>query len=160
MPQTLLSPAKRVMSLAEPTKKMSKSDPKLKSRILITDSRDVIQSKLRTAPTDSIQGISYDRAARPGVSNLVDLLFHFDPAGAASPEELARDIKDLKMRMFKERITDAIDGGLKDIRGRYEELMGANQKELDVLADEGAQRAESRAEETMKKVRDVMGLGW
>jgi tryptophanyl-tRNA synthetase len=160
VPQTLLSPAKRVMSLAEPGKKMSKSDPKPKSRILITDSRDAIHSKIRAALTDPIQGVSYDRAARPGVSNLVDLLFHFDAAGAASPEELAADLQELSMRALKERVADAVDGGLRDVRGRYEELMGGSQKELAALADEGAQRAESRAEETMEKVRDIMGLGW
>jgi tryptophanyl-tRNA synthetase len=160
VPQTLLSPAKRVMSLAEPAKKMSKSDPRPKSRILITDSRDAIHSKIRAALTDPIQGVSYDRAARPGVSNLVDLLFHFDAAGAASPEELAADLQELSMRALKEKVADAVDGGLRDVRGRYEELMGGSQTELAALADEGAQRAESRAEETMEKVRDIMGLGW
>jgi tryptophanyl-tRNA synthetase len=160
IPQTLLSPAKRVMSLADPAKKMSKSDPKPKSRILITDSREAIHAKLKSALTDSIDGISYDRAARPGVSNLLDLLFHFDPAGAASPEDLARDLEGLSMRGLKTKVADAVDEGLKDVRGRYEELMGGNQKELDELAHEGAERAEKRAEETMGQVRAVMGLGW
>jgi tryptophanyl-tRNA synthetase len=159
VPTTLLSPAKRVMSLADPTKKMSKSDPKPKSRILITDSRATIHDKLRTALTDSIEGIAYDRVARPGVSNLVDLLFHFDPSGAASPEDLAHDMKDLSMRALKERVADTVDAELKDIRGRYEELVGAGGAELDRVADEGARRAEERAEKMMQQVRAVVGLG-
>ena len=47
--------------MTEPTKKMSKSDPKPKSRIMITDSKEQIHAKLKTALTDSIEGVSYDR---------------------------------------------------------------------------------------------------
>jgi tryptophanyl-tRNA synthetase len=140
-----LSPAKRVMSLVDPIKKMSKSDPKPKSRILITDSREGIHGKMRTALTDSIEGVSYDREGRPGVSNLVDLMYHFDESAAASPEELAKDLKDLSMRALKER---------------YTELMGGDQKHLIEHAEEGARKAEDMAEATMKRVRSAMGMGW
>jgi tryptophanyl-tRNA synthetase len=160
VPQTLLSPAKRVMSLTDPTKKMSKSDPKPKSRILITDPREDVYTKIRTALTDSIEGVSYDREERPGVSNLVDLLYHFDNSVAASPRELASDLKDLSMRALKEKVADTIDVGIRDIRGRYEELMSGNQKELVEHAEGGARRAEEMAEETMKRVRSAMGMGW
>ncbi|KAJ4366978.1 Tryptophan--tRNA ligase, mitochondrial [Neocucurbitaria cava] len=160
VPQTLLSPAKRVMSLTEPTKKMSKSDPKPKSRILITDSREEIHNKLKSALTDSIEGVSYDRDSRPGVSNLVDLIYHFDESLAASPEELAKDLKGLSMRALKERAADTVDAGIRDIRERYEELMGGNQKALVQHADDGARRAEEIAEATMKRVRSAMGIGW
>jgi tryptophanyl-tRNA synthetase len=160
VPQTLLSPAKRVMSLVDPTKKMSKSDPKPRSRILITDSREEIHGKLRTALTDSIEGVSYDRDGRPGVSNLVDLLYHFGESVAASPEELARDLKDLSMRALKEKVADTIDAGIRDTRERYGELMGGDQKQLIEQAEEGAKRAEEMAEATMKRVRGAMGIGW
>ncbi|OAL02659.1 tryptophanyl-tRNA synthetase [Phaeosphaeriaceae sp. SRC1lsM3a] len=160
VPQTLLSPAKRVMSLAEPTKKMSKSDPKPKSRILITDSREEIHSKLRTALTDSIEGVSYDREKRPGVSNLVDLMYHFDESAATSPEALAKNFKDLSMRALKEKVADTIDIGIRDIRGAYEELMRGDQKQLLQHAEQGAERAEEIAEGTMKRVRSAMGMGW
>ncbi|RMZ73172.1 hypothetical protein GMOD_00008977 [Pyrenophora seminiperda CCB06] len=160
VPQTLLSPAKRVMSLTDPTKKMSKSDPKPKSRILITDSRGEIHAKLKTALTDSIEGVSYDREKRPGVSNLVDLLYHFNDSGAASPEELAGDLATLSMRALKERVADVVDARIRDTRGRYEELMGGDQKALVQHAEDGAKRAEGIAEETMKRVRSTIGIGW
>jgi tryptophanyl-tRNA synthetase len=160
VPQTLLSPAKRVMSLTEPTKKMSKSDPKIKSRILITDTREEIHDKLKTALTDSVEGVSYDREARPGVSNLVDLIYHFDPQDAASPEELAKDLEGLSMRALKEVAAHTVDNGLRDIRGRYEELMGGDQKVLIDLAEEGATRAGAIAGRTMIRVRSAMGLAW
>jgi tryptophanyl-tRNA synthetase len=148
------------MSLTDPTKKMSKSDPKPKSRILITDSRDEIHNKLKTALTDSIEGVSYDREKRPGVTSLVDLLYHFDESVATSPEELASDLKNLSMRALKEKVADTVDEGIRDIRGRYEELMGGSQEELVEVAEEGARRAEEIAEGTMGRVRRAMGMGW
>ncbi|OAL51238.1 tryptophanyl-tRNA synthetase [Pyrenochaeta sp. DS3sAY3a] len=161
VPQTLLSPAKRVMSLTDPSKKMSKSDPKPKSRILITDSRDEIFAKLKTALTDSIDGISYDRLARPGVSNLIDLLFYFDAGGAAAPEDLARDLSGVSMKALKERVAETVDRGIRDVRGRYEEVMGAGLGVgLEEIALEGGRRAEDIAEETMGRVRGAVGLGW
>lgn len=148
------------MSLTDPTKKMSKSDPKLKSRILITDSREDIYAKLKTALTDSIEGVSYERETRPGVTNLVDLMYHFDESIAASPEALANDLKALSMRALKEKVADTIDVGISDIRERYQELMSGDQKELVQHAEDGAQRAEVIAEETMKRVRSALGFGW
>lgn len=71
------APAKRLMSLQAPTRKMSKSDPAARSRIHLTDPTDVIQRTLRAAVTDSVPGpLTYDREARPGVANLFDLLFY------------------------------------------------------------------------------------
>jgi tryptophanyl-tRNA synthetase len=148
------------MSLVEPTKKMSKSDPKPKSRILITDSKEEIYARLRNALTDSIKGVSYDRGGRPGVSNLIDLMYHFDESAAVSPEELASDMKNLSMQSFKYKVADTIDRGISDTRERYEELMGGDQKRLVEHAEEGARRAEAMAEETMKRVRSAMGMGW
>ncbi|RHY55770.1 hypothetical protein DYB34_002574 [Aphanomyces astaci] len=64
----------RIMSLRDPTQKMSKSDISTQSRIDLTDSPDVIVKKIRKAQTDAIPGISYDKAGRPGVSNLMSIL--------------------------------------------------------------------------------------
>ena len=160
VPQTLLSPAKRVMSLTDPSKKMSKSDSKPKSRILITDTKEVIYNKLRTALTDSIEGVSYDPEKRPGVSNLIDLMYHLDDSVAASPEDLASDLKDLSMRALKEKVADTVDAGIRDIRERYGKLMSGDQKELVEHAEDGTRRAEEIAEVTMKRVRGAMGMGW
>lgn len=159
VPQTLISPAKRVMSLTDPTKKMSKSDPKPNSRIMLTDSRGSIHSKLKTALTDSIEGVSYDRETRPGITNLVDLMYHFDESVAASPEELANDLRDLSKRALKEKVADTVDVGMRDIRERYNELIN-RPGELIEHAESGAREAEELAEETMKRVRSAMGITW
>ncbi|EUC42594.1 hypothetical protein COCMIDRAFT_103110 [Bipolaris oryzae ATCC 44560] len=161
IPQTLLSPAKRIMSLTDPTKKMSKSDARPKSRILLSDSREDILAKVKSALTDSIEGVSYDREMRPGVSNLVDLMWHFENDGKTeSPEELAEDLKDLSMRALKEKVAETVDAGISGVRERYLELMKGDQKELVRYAEEGARRAEEIAEGTMVRVRSALGIGW
>jgi tryptophanyl-tRNA synthetase len=148
------------MSLTDPTKKMSKSDPKPKSRILITDSREEIHCKVKTALTDSIQGVSYDRENRPGVSNLVDLKYYFDETCAASPQELGKHYESLHVKILKEDVTESIDASISKIRDRYQELMSGNQEELVEIAEQGAKKAEVIAESTMKRVRNAMGIRW
>ena len=65
------------MSLQNPLNKMSKSDPNPATRILITDPPEIITSKIRHALTDSVPGpITYDPDHRPGVSNLIEMLWH------------------------------------------------------------------------------------
>ena len=74
VPSVMLSPAKRIMSLQDPLKKMSKSQGNEASRILITDEADVIRQKIKSAKTDSEPGpITYTPDTRPGVSNLIDI---------------------------------------------------------------------------------------
>lgn len=161
-PDTILSPARRVMSLTNPTKKMSKSDANPKSRILITDDRDAIAAKLRTAVTDSIEGVSYEPETRPGVSNLVEIMFHMgagEPASGAPQncDELAKECEGLSMRALKERVTDVVDAGLAPVRERYYELM-QDESALDEIKEEGAKKARESAERTMRMVRDAIGF--
>ncbi|AEO69004.1 uncharacterized protein THITE_2155551 [Thermothielavioides terrestris NRRL 8126] len=122
-PETLIAPSPRVMSLTNPTAKMSKSDPSPKSRILIIDSEATIQQKIRQALTDSLSdSVSYDRPARPGVSNLIDILAAFDPRGR-DPAQLAReDLDGVKIPELKRRVTEALVAELGGIRDRYLDL--------------------------------------
>ncbi|KAF2106766.1 tryptophanyl-tRNA synthetase [Lophiotrema nucula] len=159
-PETILSPAKRVMSLTNPTKKMSKSDADVKSRILITDEKDVIEKKIKSALTDSIEGVAYDRDARPGVSNLIDIMYYMDESVAASPEELARDFKDVSMRALKERVAEVVDKNIEPVRTTYNDIMAKDERDR-YLTDEathGAWKAKSQAGRKMEVVRSIMGL--
>lgn len=110
--------------------------------------------------TDAVNSVTYDAKGRPGVSNLVDMMYYFDESVAGSPEELADDLHSLSMKALKEKVADTVDGGTRDIRGRYEELMGGDQKDLVAHAEDGARRAEDIAEGTMERVRDAMGMRW
>jgi tryptophanyl-tRNA synthetase len=166
-PQTILSPAKRVMSLKQPHKKMSKSDADEDSRILITDTKKDIERKVKWAVTDSIKGdITYDREARPGVSNLVDLAFHMDEEGmeengVESPEELAHMMEHLKFREWKQAIAKSIDRPLRRIREHYVEIMTQDSEEqyLDKVQKDATRRALEIAEPNLRRIKAAMGMG-
>ncbi|KAH9814140.1 Aminoacyl-tRNA synthetase [Melampsora americana] len=77
IPRPMFAPQARILNLRNPEMKMSKSHPSPTSRILITDTPTMIQSKIQSAVTDSISQIKYDRVQRPGVSNLLDIYAGF-----------------------------------------------------------------------------------
>jgi tryptophanyl-tRNA synthetase len=157
-PETLISPARRVMSLSDPTAKMSKSHPNPKSRILLTDDDEAIKSKLKAAVTDSIDGITYDPEARPGVSNLIDLLFHTGAEdGYDSQEALARDLEGVSLRALKEKVAESVDMQVRPIRERYAEIIH-DRAAMDEAANEGAQKANKSAIITLQKVKRAVGL--
>ncbi|KAM0550767.1 hypothetical protein ACHAPJ_008630 [Fusarium lateritium] len=156
-PQTLIPPVHRVMSLNDPTSKMSKSHKSEKSRILITDSPEDIKVKVGGAKTDSIPGISYDPATRPGVSNLLDILSIFDAEGRKGAQ-LAEQYSDISPKQLKDMVADAVIGGLDGIRDRYLGLLSQGDEHLDSIEAISAQKAQKSADETMQIVRDAVGL--
>lgn len=157
-PETLISPAKRVMALTEPTKKMSKSNANPKSKILLTDTEAEIKGKLKSAVTDSFEGITYEPERRPGVSNLIDLLYHSDEsAGYQSQEALAKGLGDISLRVLKEKVADAVESQVRPVRERYAEIIG-NKALLNEAAQEGASKATESAALTLAKVKKVVGF--
>lgn len=157
-PETLLSPAKRIMALDKPTVKMSKSHTNPKSRILLTDSREQIDQKLRVALTDSVEGVSYDPVARPGVSNLIDIAFHLDSQGAFDAEELSGEFENLSLKAFKGKVAEIIDGHLAPIREKFTSIMNSGTTELEDTAGFGQMKASTTAKATMDSVRNAIGL--
>lgn len=157
-PETILSPARRVMSLQQPTQKMSKSHADPRSRIVLTDTPKEIRKKVMSALTDSTNSVSYDPEARPGVSNLLEMISIFDEAGR-SPQEIAQELGGANLRALKEKAADAINGGLSNIRERYLEMLAKDDgKYIDHVAEQGARKARANAEETMEGVRAAVGL--
>ncbi|KAF5720019.1 tryptophanyl-tRNA synthetase [Fusarium globosum] len=156
-PQTTTSPVQRVMSLQNPTEKMSKSSKSPKSRISIIDSPQEIKAKIKAATTDSIPGISYNREERPGISNLLDIMAIFDPEGRKA-QELGEQYSDLSPKQLKEMVSDTVVSGLDGIRDRYTELLDKGDEYLDSIEAIGAEKARKSAEETMQVVRGAVGL--
>ncbi|PYH98932.1 tryptophanyl-tRNA synthetase [Aspergillus ellipticus CBS 707.79] len=154
-PEALISPAKRVMSLKEPTLKMSKSHVDERSRIILTDSRDQISKKLKAALTDSDMKITYDPILRPGVSNLLELLGHFE---GKSCEDLALEYQSTSLRVLKEHLAGQISDHLQPIRDKYFSLMDDKTGFLDAVSEQGARSARANADRTMEVVRSAMGL--
>lgn len=157
-PSTILSPSKRVMSLTNPLQKMSKSDPNPNSRILLTDTPDIITTKIKSSLTDSVNSVSWDPVGRPGVANLLSLLAHFDPAGR-SPAALAEgELAGKPLLDLKRRVAEVVNDELGPVRERFEEFMGRREYVDQVIAD-GASDARRSAEGTMELVREAVELG-
>ncbi|KAF8457944.1 hypothetical protein BGX38DRAFT_1308491 [Terfezia claveryi] len=157
IPQTILSPAKRIMSLRHPTTKMSKSAADPKSRILLTDCPSTIQSKLASAVTDSIGGITYSPAERPGVSNLIEIYAHMNER--SDFDAVAVELQDAGMNMkgLKEKVGEAVVVGLEPFRRVYERVVGESGY-LDEVARTGAEKARESAERTLERVKRAVGL--
>lgn len=160
-PETILSPARRVMSLTEPTKKMSKSDANAASRILITDEPAGVRKKIMRSLTDlRSDRVTYEPDARPGVSNLLEILSILSGEDA-TPEETAEGFAGVQhpLKALKERTAEAVVRSLGDIRERYLELLARDGgKWLDDVEAQGAEKAKASAEVTMKRVREAVGL--
>lgn len=153
----IIAPVHRIMSLSDPTSKMSKSDKTARSRVLITDTPDEIRAKISSAMTDSITGVSYDPVQRPGISNLLSILSVFD-AGNRTPQDLAQAYSTAHPRLIKQAVSDAIIAGLQGVRSRYMKLIDENNDYLDQVEAEGTRKARQSAEETMDIVRSATGL--
>ena len=145
------------MSLTEPHLKMSKSHADSRSRIHLDDKPEDIAEKIKLALTDSTSGVSYDPMARPGVSNLLDIMSHLDSL-KRTPSELAAMYEALSMRAFKDQVTASITASLAGIRERYYRLIHHDDSHyLEDIAKAGFQKASIRAAETLKTVRHLRG---
>jgi len=142
----------RVMSLQDPTAKMSKSDPDESSRILILDDPDTIRKRLKRAVTDSETEVRYDWATKPGISNLIEIMSLFTDASVASIEA---DYGSGGYGKFKEAVAEAVVAGLAPLRSNYDELDDA---EVARLMQRGALDARTRAEGFQQAVRRRVGL--
>ncbi len=146
------------MSLKEPTLKMSKSHENPRSRILLTDSQEEINDKIKQALTDSLPGISYNPSTRPGISNLIEIVHHLE-GGATSCEALASSFDSLSIRQFKAVIADRISSSLLQIRENYNRILNTDDgRYVDAVAAQGALKAKASAEDTMVLVREAVGL--
>ncbi|KAJ0399443.1 hypothetical protein P43SY_005382 [Pythium insidiosum] len=144
----------RIMSLRHPTNKMSKSDATANGRIDLTDSPEMIRKKIMSATTDSIDGISYDKTERPGVSNLLSIL---SAVTDQTMDQLVAEHANRRTGEFKKIVADAVIAKICPIGDRIRQYE-ADEAYLDQVLEEGADRARELAGETMKEVKQAMGL--
>ncbi len=142
----------RVMSLQDPTAKMSKSDETTGAYIMLTDEPDVIRKKVKSAVTDSGRTVEYDWDEKPGVSNLLELMSFFTKRSIA---DLVEEFGDAGYGRFKEAVAEAIVDGLTPIRTAYKNLADAD---VAHIMQKGALNARQRAEQEMIPVRRAVGL--
>ena len=142
----------RVMSLQEPTRKMSKSDPE-DTYIAILDKPEVIRKKMRRAVTDCDNSVRFDPANKPGVSNLMSIM---SALSGKSMDEITAEFDGLGYGKFKDAVADCVIAALEPIQKRYDEISADKAYLQEVLTD-GAQRAEAIAHKTMLKIRKKIG---
>lgn len=143
----------RVMSLQEPTKKMSKSDDNQTATVYLLDTPKDIEKKIKRAQTDSDNAVRYDREAKPGISNLMDI---FAALTDKSHEEIEKAYAGQGYGTFKKDVAEATISVLEPIQKRYAELIDT--PELDVILTKGAEKAREKAGKTYEAVTKAMGL--
>jgi tryptophanyl-tRNA synthetase len=149
-------PATRVMSLRDGTKKMSKSDPSDQSRINLTDSADVIASKIRKAKTDpeplpdSLDALK----DRPEARNLVDI---YAALSGRTSSEVITEFAGAQFGTFKPALADLAVAKLAPITTEMSRLMN-DPAEIDRILGEGAVRADAIARPILEQVYDITGM--
>jgi len=143
----------KIMSLAEPLKKMSKSDPP-ESYIALFDSPEEIRKKISSAKTDSGKEVKYDIQEKPGISNLLTIYSLFS---AKAIKEIEKKFKNKGYREFKFSLANLLIEKLEPFRKKKEELK-SNPQLLERVLSKGRKKAEIIAQKTMKSVRQKMGL--
>lgn len=143
----------RVMSLVEPTKKMSKSDPNPGSFISMLDDEKTIEKKIKRAKTDLDNAIRYDKEEKPGVSNLMGIL---SACTGQSYEEIEAAYEGKGYGQFKGDVANAVIETLRPIQERFYQLIDS--EELDQILDEGARKANIAAGRMMEKVEKAIGF--
>jgi tryptophanyl-tRNA synthetase len=144
----------RIMSLQEPTKKMSKSDPNKKAIITPLDDPKQIEKKIKSAVTDSEGIVKFDKENKPGISNLLSI---YSILGGKSISEIEGMYEGKGYGDFKGDLADVVVNFFKPIQEKYFDLLESS--ELDRILDEGAQKANLVANKTLKKMENAMGLG-
>ena len=143
----------RIMSLQEPTKKMSKSDSDVNSFILLLDDDATIKRKIKRAVTDSLGVVKYCDN-QPGVKNLLTIYSKFS---GKSIEQLEKDYEGKGYGDFKDDLAEVVADGLRPIRERAEELI-KDKDQLEEIYTRGAEKAEKIARKTLRKVYKKIGF--
>ena len=143
----------RIMSLQDPTSKMSKSDTNTKSFVSMLDTPKQITKKIKSAVTDSIGEVNYDKENQPAVANLLQIYASFS---GKSIDSIVSDYSGQGYGNFKGDLADLVVSTLEPIQERYESLLTSS--DLDDILQDGAKRASAIAESTLSRVEKTIGL--
>ncbi len=143
----------KIMSLRDPSSKMSKSDPIDAAKINMLDEPNLIRKKIKRAVTDSDRFIKYDPINKAGVSNLLTI------------ESLCRNISIAKLEQkyenegygfLKNEVAESVVEVLEPIQNRYKEIRNSAKIKLDLL--EAAEKAKTKANQTLERYQKAVGL--
>ena len=155
VPEPLFGSAgRRVMSLQDPTSKMSKSDTNINGFISMTDAPNIIVKKFKRAVTDSETEVRYDPETKPGISNLMEI---YCCATDKTIEAVEAEFAGQGYGTFKTAVGEAVAESLKPIQDKYAELL-ADKGELDNIMKNGAAQASRIAYKTLAKAQRKVGF--
>ncbi len=142
---------KRIMSLSDPTKKMSKSDPK--GDIFLLDDEKTIRKKIMSAVTDLGNEIKYDVENKPGISNLLTI---YAALKDISIEKAEAHFAGKGYGDFKKEVADTVISELVPFQERYRTILES--KEYETALKVGAEEARKVASKTLARVKSKIGL--
>ncbi|MEA5061253.1 MAG: tryptophan--tRNA ligase [Erysipelotrichaceae bacterium] len=141
----------RIMSLSDPSKKMSKSDPK--GDVYLKDDLATVRKKIMSAVTDSGSEVTYDVVNKPGISNLLTIYAATKDITIEKAQEL---FKGYRYGDFKKAVADAVCEDLGKFQERYKNII--DNKIYEKVLKEGASRAREVANVTLNRVKKAVGL--
>lgn len=144
----------RIMSLNDPSKKMSKSDNNAKGCVYLLDDLKAARKKIMSAVTDSVGKVHYDPENQPGITNLMQILSSLSddrPFGDIEQEFEGKGYGD-----FKRVVADAVCAKLEEIQTKYNEI--SNSDILEKTLAEGAKKANAIADAKLDKVQRAIGM--
>ena len=141
----------RIMSLSDPTKKMSKSDPK--GDIYLKDDPAVMRKKIMSAVTDMEAHVHYDPEKQPGISNLMTIL---SCLCGKSFDEIEKEFEGKGYGDFKRAVADAVVNTLEPLQQRAKAIIESG--EVDKVLEKGANRANEIASQVLARVQKAIGL--
>ncbi|WP_018650705.1 tryptophan--tRNA ligase [Actinobacillus capsulatus] len=146
----------RVMSLLEPTKKMSKSDDNRNNVISLLEDPKVVAKKIKRAMTDGDEPpvVRYDREHKAGVSNLLDIL---SAVNGKTIAELEAEFEGKMYGHLKTEVAEQVSALLTDLQERYNHFR-QDEALLEKIFREGAEKAQARARKTLEKVYKLVGF--
>lgn len=144
---------KRIMSLSDPTKKMSKSDKGDKGCIYLLDDLNVARKKIMSAVTDNYAKVNFDPVNQPGVSNLLEIM---SVLSGESIDSIVERFKDSGYGDFKKAVADVVINELDKIQTRYREIIASG--EVERVLHDGAEKAHKIAYKKLMKVQKKMGI--
>ena len=142
----------RIMSLSDPTRKMSKSDPK--GDIFLKDDLNVVRKKIMSAVTNLGIYIYYDPENKPGISNLIQIYASLKDISIEETENIFKDCH--KYGEFKKAVADVVIDVLAPFQEKYKEVLASGK--IDEILDNCAKRASYIANKTLLKVKKTVGL--
>ena len=145
----------RIMALDDPSSKMSKSAENAHSRISLLDEDSKIKKSIMRATTDSDGEIRFDPENKPGVSNLLNI---YSALSGRSLDDIVADFAGHGYGDLKKELVEITKEALQPIKQNFSEIRESD--ELKAILRNGAEKSNTIAEKTMKRVKDNFGLGF